>query len=169
MRSFTSATTESLCHLGNHGNEKTYFTTPSTSSNSVWITSESIMFSITSLNIQWGTHGATCEEMAHSRAHCPFRSRERPFQLLQWSLRSAWWARHERSKGDFAGYTFVLFKFAFNLRRAPGISQMPWSVCLFRNFDLGEERGVRLFRGSPCVIKTGTAFHWFYDYVMSCT
>lgn len=97
------------------GNEVICFTTSSVSSCSVWITFGSIMFSITSLNIQWGTQSATCEKMAHSRAHCPFRSRERPFQLLQWSLRSAWWARHERRMRAFLGNMIVLFKFLFKL------------------------------------------------------
>lgn len=38
------------------------------------------MFSITRLNIQWGTRSATCEKMGHSGAHCPFRSREGPIR-----------------------------------------------------------------------------------------
>lgn len=69
------------------------------------------MFSITRLNIQWGTRSATCEKMGHSRAHCPFRSREGPFQPLQWSLRSALWVLHERRMRALPEITTILFKF----------------------------------------------------------
>lgn len=80
---------------------------------SVWITFGSIMFSITRLNIQWGT---TCEKIGHSRAHCPFRSRENPFEPLQWSLRSTRWVLQERRNSPPRNLRWFYLNFSWNYR-----------------------------------------------------
>lgn len=69
------------------------------------------MFSITRLNIQWGTRSATCEKMGHFRAHCPFRSRKGPFSSYNGRCVEQDGILQERRNWALARYTTISFKF----------------------------------------------------------